>query len=252
MSCLKNICVLFGVIFLIGCKAVVVPDDFLYKEIKISTFVLASWQKITNPSSGFKIYIEGDGASFDAYGLPTNNPTPKGKLLREIAFADKSPNVIYLSRPCQFVMSDICSQRHWTTARFAPEIVLAMYDAISEISGDNDVVLIGFSGGAQIAGLVSVVKKGINVKKIITIGGNLDHLAWTEYHGLPPLTESLNLESYRSEFIKIPQKHYVGTKDKIIPMELVYEFVKDNSLIEQVNAYHNDGWDVIYEEIWAE
>ena len=97
MSCLKKISVWVGVIFLIGCKAVIVPDDFLYKEIKTSTFVLASWQKITDKNAKYKIYIEGDGASFDAYGLPTSNPTPKGKLLREIAFADKSPNVIYLS-----------------------------------------------------------------------------------------------------------------------------------------------------------
>ena len=32
----------------------------------------------------------------------------------------------------------------------------------------------------------------------------------------------------------------------------VYNFIEDESLIKQVNAYHNDGWGVIYEEIWAE
>ena len=240
------------VIVLVGCKSLVIPNDFVYKEIKTNTFKLASWQKITNPGGRFKIYIEGDGASFDAYGMPTKNPTPKSNLVRELAFGDYNENVVYLARPCQFVKDELCSQRHWTTARFSPEVVTASYEAIKQIAQNNEVVLVGFSGGAQVAGLVSVVNEKLNVKKIITIGGNLDHLAWTTYHNLLPLVESLNLENYRNEFMKIEQKHYVGKKDKVIPMSLVYDFVKNDNLIEQVKASHNDGWDIIFDKIWAE
>ena len=114
---------LFLLLFLGSCSSISIPPEFVYKEIRTRNFNLASWQKITNPQAVYKIYIEGDGYAFNAHGRPTQDPTPKGTLVRELAFGDKSPNVIYLARPCQYIKSPICSQRHWTTARFAPEIV---------------------------------------------------------------------------------------------------------------------------------
>ncbi len=236
-----------------GCVAIAVPDNFVYEEIQTRDFKIASWQKVTNLQGIYKIYIEGDGYAFNANGQPTRNPTPRGTLVRELAFGDDNENVIYLARPCQYVKSPNCSKRHWTSARFAPEVIIAMHNAIKQIAGENPVVLVGFSGGAQVAGLVSSVKTGLNVKKVITVAGNLDHLAWTEYHNLPPLNESMNLESYRKQFARFPQLHYVGSKDEIIPPSLVREFVQNDDLVEVVpDATHNQGWDGIYPKIWAE
>ena len=219
----------------------------------MKTFMLASWQKITQPQGVYKIYIEGDGYAFNAYGRPSQDPTPRGTLLREIAFNDPSPNVIYLARPCQFVKSSICSQRHWTTARFAPEVVNAEYEAVKQIAGTHEVILIGFSGGAQIAGLISAAKPGLKVKKLITIAGNLDHLAWTQYHKLPELNESLNLESYQQQYLKIPQIHFVGTDDANIVPNLTENFVDGKWPIVKVEgATHSSGWEEIYPLIWNE
>lgn len=242
---------LFAILFLLsGCSNIVVPPAYVYKEIPARDFTLASWQKITNPSGVYKIYIEGDGYAFNAHGRATQDPTPKGILVRELAFGDNSPNVVYLARPCQYVKSPICSKRHWTTARFAPEVINAEYAAVKQIAGDNPVILIGFSGGAQVAGLTASAKQGLNVKKIITIAGNLDHLAWTQYHNLPPLNESMNLESYRKQFAQIPQIHYVGSDDKVMPSVLVREFVgKDTRVFEVRGATHNSGWEEIYSQI---
>lgn len=245
--------VLITLLFLAGCSTITAPADFVYKEIPTRDFTLASWQKITEPSGAYKIYIEGDGHAFNAHGRATQDPTPKGILVRELAFGDDSPNVIYLARPCQYVKSPVCSQRHWTTARFAPEVINAEHAAVKQIADDNPVILIGFSGGAQIAGLVASAKPGLNVKKVITIAGNLDHLAWTQYHNLPPLDESMNLESYRKQFAKIPQIHYVGSNDEVMPPILVREFIKNDDLIVEVGgASHNKGWEEIYPEIWSE
>lgn len=244
---------LITVLFLTSCSSVKVPADYEYKEVATRDFTLASWQKISNPQAAYKIYIEGDGYAFDARGRATQDPTPRGTLVRELAFGDPSPNVIYLARPCQYVKSPVCSQRHWTSARFAPEIINAEYQAIKQIAGNKPVILTGFSGGAQVAGLVAAAKPGLNVKKIITIAGNLDHLSWTQYHHLPPLNESMNLESYRKQFAKIPQIHYVGSDDKVIPPALVREFVgNNNEIIEVDNASHNSGWESIYNAIWDE
>lgn len=86
--------------------------------------------------------------------------------MRELAFEDDSPNVVYLARPCQYIKSPICSKRHWTTARFAPEVINAEYAAVKQIADGNPVILIGFSGGAQVAGLIASAKPGLNVKKL--------------------------------------------------------------------------------------
>lgn len=245
--------VLVTLLFLTGCTTIKVPADFVYKEAGTRDFTLASWQKVTNPAAPYKIYIEGDGYAFNARGKATQDPTPRGTLVRKLAFGDKNPNVIYLARPCQYVKSPICSKRHWTTARFAPEVVNAENEAIKNIAGHNPVILIGFSGGAQIAGLVATAKPGLNVKKIITIAGNLDHLAWTQYHNLPPLNESMNLESYRKQFAQLSQIHYVGSNDKVMPPILAREFIGNDDLIIEVDgASHNEGWGKIYNKVWSE
>lgn len=135
---------LITLLFLTGCTAIKVPADFVYKEVETRDFILASWQKVTNPAAPYKIYIEGDGYAFNARGKATQDPTPRGTLVRELAFGDNSPNIIYLARPCQYIKSAVCSKRHWTTARFAPEVINAEYEAIKNIAGNNPVILVGF------------------------------------------------------------------------------------------------------------
>ena len=223
----KFIAALFGLLSA-GCSGIKVPDDFAYKEIETRDFKLASWQKISEPDGVYKFYIEGDGHAFDSRGRP-------------------SPNVIYLARPCQYIMSPICAKRHWTTARFAPEVINAEYDAVRQTAGGHEVILVGFSGGAQVAGLISAAKPGLRVKKLVTIAGNLDPLAWTTYHGLPPINESLSLESYRRQYLEIPQIHYAGSDDKVMPAALIEDFVGGKHPVVRVEgATHNSGWEKIY------
>lgn len=75
-------------------------------------------------------------------------------------------------------------------------------------------------------------------------------MAWTQYHNLPLLNESMNLESYRKQFAKIPQIHYVGSNDEVTPPILAREFVGNNDLIVEVKgATHNTSWEVIYNKI---
>lgn len=245
---------LIGILLLVAsCTSVAVPSDYVYKEVKTRDFTIATWQKITSSQEVYKVYIEGDGYAFNNYGKPTQDPTPKGTFVRKLAFGDNSPNVIYIARPCQYMKSPVCSKRHWASARFAPEIINAEYETIKEIVGDNRVILVGFSGGAQIAGLIATAKNRLNIKKIITVAGNLDHLSWTQYHNLPPLNESMNLESYRTQLANIPQIHYVGSVDKVVPPVLTRKFISNDDLIVEVDgASHNEGWESIYQAVWSE
>ena len=240
--------------FLSACKTTYqVPDDFTYQEIQTPVFKIASWHKITDNNFTYKVYIEGDGYAFNANGRPSSNPTPRGTFLRQIAFNDPSPNVIYLGRPCQYVQDEKCEKKYWTTARFSPKVILSEADALKKMTNKNNVILIGFSGGAQVAGLIGVLHPEIKLKKIITIAGNLDHKTWTEQFHLMSLNESLSLTDYKQEFSKIPQTHYVGTKDSIILPEITKDFIGSTApIIEVKGAKHGTGFENIYPQIWKE
>ena len=239
---------------LVGCTVSgEIPDNFKYTEIQTPEFDFASWQKITDTNTGYKVYIEGDGFAFNAQGIPTDDPTPRSTFVRQMSFTDPHPNVIYLARACQFIQNKKCAQKYWTTARFASEIIDAQADALKQIIGSKSVVFVGFSGGAQIAGLIAVRHPEINVRKIITIAGNLNHPMWTAYHHVLPLSESLDLNEYKTEFLKFSQIHYVGASDEVMPPLLNQKFVAGKAdVIEVKGANHNNGWDMIVPKIQAE
>ena len=250
---MKKIILTFTLILISGCAAVTIPPEYERQTIKTKYFDIVTWQKITSPDKVYKVYIEGDGHAFNAQGLPTSDPTPKGKLVRELAFGDSSANVIYLARPCQYQKSSSCSQKYWTTGRFSEEVIESEYEAIKNIIGHNDVILIGFSGGGTVASLIASTKNDIKVKKVVTIAGNLDHRAWTTYHHLPALKDSMDLRDYYLKFVSVPQLHYVGLKDKVIPYQLTREFINNGNLLIKIpDATHQDGWQEIYQSIWQE
>ena len=249
-------CFLF---LLAGCASehIVAPASFQALDIDTGDFVIYAWNKEQNPVAPVKIYIEGDGGSFDAYGQPTRDPTPRSIMVRDLAFRDYSPNVAYLARPCQFNQRGICQKKYWTTARFAPEVVDAMYLAVRKIAKGREIILIGFSGGGQVAGLIAATKPDLHIKKVITLGGNLDHRTWTDYHNVPALDESLNLTDYLDTFCAIPQRHYVGQNDTVIPPYLMIKSLKQcyvhaTDVFSVVgDASHSKGWESIYPAIWA-
>lgn len=240
--------------FLSSCQTQPIAENFYPVEVQTSVFRLQTYQKITNPSNGYKIYIEGDGHAFTASGQPSSDPTPKDTFMRRLAFNDTSEkNIVYLARPCQYIKDNSCHQTDWTTGRFSKNVIQSEYEAIYSIVGNSSVTLIGFSGGAQIAGLLAVLYPKLNIQKIITISGNLDHPSWTAYHHIPDLKDSLNLGNYKNEFFKIDQIHYVGQKDKVITPEMIENFVQKQAPVIQVpNASHSRGYESIYQQIWNE
>ena len=238
---------------LMACTSIEVPPEFAYREISTSTFKIATWQKVQNRNAPFKFYIEGDGYAFRANGNVSSNPTPRSVLMRKLAFADSHSNVIYMARPCQFVKDDKCEPKYWSNARFSKETVQAQYEATRQIAGAQPLILVGFSGGAQIAGLMAVQYKDLQIAKLVTIAGNLDVKAWTDYHHLPELNLSDDLRNYRVQYAKFKQKHYIGTKDDNIVPAITENFVADKTtLIFIRGANHNKGWENAYEQIRAE
>ena len=90
-----------------------------------------------------------------------------------------------------------------------------------------------------------------SVKKLITIAGVLNHQKWTQYHGDAPLVDSLDLR-INSDFLSIPQVHYVGGKDPVVPAALTQTLVPSSVLVVVKKATHDSGYEDIYKDIWGE
>ena len=175
------------------------------------------------------IYIEGDGRAWKTASLPSDNPTPTNPLALRLAIQDPRPAVAYLARPCQFVTlpSRGCSERLWTNARFSAAVIETMNEAIEKLKQQyraSQLVLIGYSGGGAVATLVAA--KRSDIKTIITVAGNLDTDAWVRLYGLEPLSESINPASVAQSIRNIPQTHYVGGKDDVIPRAISQSFLQ--------------------------
>ena len=88
---------------------------------------------------------------------------------------------------------------------------------------------------------------------IRTVAGNLDHEFWTLLHHVDPLTGSLNPADVAHGLSHIPQIHYVGLKDKIMPVSVANKYMERSSTdgrikIVLVDAGHQSGW----EERWKD
>ena len=255
---IKKISVFFSsviILLLSGCATKNPLTDFQFQTVTAIPYIVASWYKIEAPTEDIRIYIEGDGHSFDAYNNPTDNPTPHSTFIRSLAANDPNPNVVYLARPCQYLQTSACSQEDWTCGRFSQNIVDSMEASILSLAKKaraQKITLIGYSGGAQVAGLVAV-KNPERIKKVITIAGVLDQEAWTKYHGDTPLYQSLNLKDYQDTFNQIPQKHFIGEKDTVVPNQLTYEFVANPEQVVLVKkADHQNGFEKIYRDIYQD
>lgn len=228
---------LYLFLFLLGCAPTLyVMSGFVFTPIDTGDYTIVTFQRLSDNISPLHIYIEGDGNAFDVHGQPTMDPTPHGTLVRDLAMRDTSPNVIYMARPCQYVISASCSSGDWTTGRFSSEIIDSMSNAIKQVAGNQPVVLIGYSGGAMISGLVINKYPEINVREWITIAGVLNHADWTSYFEDMPLHDSVNM----NELPRVPQRHYIARGDSVVPNILSRKWVGAGDLVTVDGATHGN------------
>jgi pimeloyl-ACP methyl ester carboxylesterase len=121
-----------------------------------------------------------------------------------------------------------CSNADWTSARFSEKWVERTDAAIDEAmraAGASRIVLTGYSGGGQMAALLA--ERRADVAGLITVAAPLDNAAWTAYHGVSPLSASLDASAHKSRLLRLPQVHIVGAEDKIVPPLLTQNFLRD-------------------------
>jgi len=166
------------------------------------------------PGDVLSIYIEGDGLAWRSRRRISSNPTPVKPMALQLALLDQG-TAAYLARPCQYVNKQSgCDPVLWTSARFSEDTIAstnAAIDLLKQQFSANQVRLIGYSGGGAVATLVAARRD--DVSQLVTVAGNLDHVAWTSHHNVSPLTNSLNPADAWPTLQYIPQVHLVGESD---------------------------------------
>lgn len=231
----------------------------LSKEyLNAGDFTLLSYQRFNQRADSLRIYIEGDGRAWENKNKLSRDPTPSNPVALRLAAADQADNLAYIARPGQYpeLGSPECEWKYWSTFRFASEVVEAfnlVIDGLKEKSGAKHVELVGYSGGGAIAVLVAARRS--DVIGLRTVAGNLNPKAFCVYHRVSQLDGSLDPLEVAQKIAHIPQRHFVGSKDKITPLILAESFVeaegdKDYARITVVDgATHNQGWEKRWDEL---
>ena len=226
--------------------------------LKTTSFELISYlPKRIKASDTLTIYIEGDGFAWRTSRRPSSDPSPHNPIALKLALQHQNGPVAYLARPCQFHVdvkkTPLCNQSYWTTKRYAEEVISASEQALSQLKHKyqaNKLILVGYSGGAAVAALLAARRD--DVAKLVTVAGNLDHQAWTEFHNVTPLTDSLNPVDYLEQLQTIPQLHFVGEDDKNIPPKLAQDFIANYDLTKfaKVIVVPDQSHSCCWQEIW--
>ena len=204
------------------------------------------------------VYIEGDGSAWISRTQVSDNPTPRNPLVLELASKDPSANVIYLARPGQYTEHGftLCDPAFWSDKRFSEEVVSSMNEAIDKLclkANSSKVNLIGYSGGAAIAVLIAARRN--DVISLRTIAGDLDPQALNRYQHVSPLKKSLDPMEVAQNLKDLPQRHFIGSADTVVPSFIAQNFVtrtgdKDYQRITVVEkATHTKGWLERWEEL---
>jgi len=224
---------------------------FSKQYIQTKPFKLASYQNLKQINAPVNIYIEGDGYAWINKTRLSKDPSPNTPTVMQLAALDPAANVVYLARPCQYSPQDltsVCDAKYWSIARYSPTVVSAMDQAITRIkqqANSTQINLIGYSGGAAIAVLVAAQRQ--DIASIRTVAGNLDLIAMQNYHATTPLSESLDPLKVAREIKHIPQLHFIGLKDQVVPAIVAQNFcqaagIAAQHIIAVPKVGHSKGW----------
>ncbi len=174
------------------------------------------------------VYLGGDGVPYKG-NRPSPDPTGPGLMAAHLAITDLTP-AYYLGRPCYHLerLPEKCQPASWTSNRYSEDTVTTLAAAVGTLiraEGASSAKLVGYSGGGVLAVLVAA-RMG-TIDRVTTVAANLDTDAWTRFHGLQPLTGSLNPAVSLSRPTEFEQVHLLGEYDTLVPPPTIRRF-RDN------------------------
>lgn len=228
------------------------PAFMVERVIPVGPFALTAWERIHQEGTTANIYIEGDGLAWLTPTRRSLDPTPSNPIALNLAALDKAKNVAWLARPCQYTgMADgsVCDYKYWTGSRLAPEVISAYHEALDNIKRKYNITgfnLAGYSGGAGIAALVAADRD--DILSLRTIAGNMDTETFTNYHNVSPMSGSLNPLTVAPELKGLPQHHFIGGNDDVVPPAIFHSWSQASGETDCVKYTfiteneHEDGW----------
>nr|WP_318367437.1 alpha/beta hydrolase [Enterobacter sp.] len=221
---------------------------------------LQGWQRIASPVSLVRIYIEGDGFAWVSRTQPSADPTPRNPVGLQLAAADKSANVIYLARPCQFIgppLPAVCTTHLWTDKRFSSEVVQAMDEAISQAVQpypQAKIELVGYSGGATIAAQLAARRH--DVVSLRTVAGNLDVAYVNALHHVSAMPDALSAIDVAADLKNLPQLHISGGDDSTVPPAVATRFQRATGtqcakVVSVPDMRHGSDWAAVWPGLLA-
>lgn len=258
------LCVCFALIALTACggpmflmrdetpSRIATPVYMLKRNIQTDSFELVAYERVRQKGESATVYIEGDGITYTKFGKPAIDPTPASPLALHLASRDKSPNVIYLARPCQYTdePEKLCDQNvFWTDGRYSKPVVNAMDEALDNIKSYYNLKgfdIVGWGGGGTIATLLAA-RRG-DIYTVRTVAGNLDHRETAAHLNTRPYDKSMNPVDIAEQIADTPQYHFIGKYDIAVPSRAMHKFLDAAgetscirySVIDSVS--HERGW----------
>lgn len=257
-------------VLLAGCTSLPVQDERARAEeiagrggltrmlIEAPPFLLTAYVRLQRPGGPLTVYIEGDGAAWLSRTRLSPDPTPARPVALELAARDPGENILYLARPCQYTphaLDTACRPEYWSGKRYAEEVVAATDGAISRIQQRIQAAalhLVGYSGGAALAVLVAA--RRTDVASLRSVAGNLDLTLLNRMHGVSPLSGSLDPTVHARSLARIPQRHWVGQADQVVPPAIAQSWAHHSGttrcidIISLPGLDHWQGWP----ERWAD
>jgi pimeloyl-ACP methyl ester carboxylesterase len=172
------------------------------------------------------VYIEGDGRAWTNPWEASSDPTPTDPVGLRLAAADPARPLLYLARPCQFIVSQRCRPALWTDERLSEAMVDVFQHLIDYALHRTDsrrIGLIGYSGGGALAALIAE-RRG-DVAWLITVAANLDLAAWVRSSDIAPLVGSIDPAARIHKLEHLPQTHFAGSDDAVVPPAVIESFV---------------------------
>ncbi len=260
------ICLVFLCVFLGGCSSLdthqhasqLAQRGGLQKStMTVDGFVLTAYSRVSDQNQPINVYIEGDGLAWLSRHELSIDPTPREAIGLALAAQDYASNVVYLARPCQF--NDFnhtpCDSAYWSNKRFSAKVIDAMnqtLEAFVQKMHGQKINLIGYSGGAAVVVLIAARRN--DIASLRTVAGNLDHVYVNQMHQVDLMPESLNAIDVANKISGIPQLHFVGRQDKVIPKEVALHFIgrqnsKNCSALIEIQATHQTGWVMQWQQL---
>jgi predicted alpha/beta hydrolase family esterase len=195
------------------------------------------------------VFVEGDGAAWWSQQWPPADPTPRISVALPMALSDPHPGVAYLARPCQYLTAahrSSCPVAWWTNERWSEAVIVLTAQALDQlvrVSGASELVLIGHSGGGNLALLAA--SRRHDVRCVVTLAAPLDIQAWVTGHGLAPVKGSLSPVDLPSPSGSFQEHHLLGLDDRIVPPSAHGRYalrLRPDQVVRVSQQGHTQGW----------